>query len=67
MKVMLGLALISLVLIAGCQTQAAPDESAEGGNGAAADASPCDPPAGTSAEDWREHMGHHPDQYKGCL
>lgn len=27
----------------------------------------CNPPAGTSLEQWREHMGHHPDIYKNCL
>lgn len=28
---------------------------------------PCTPPAGYTEESWREHMGHHPDQYKQCL
>lgn len=28
---------------------------------------PCKPPAGYTEEAWREHMGHHPDQYKQCL
>ncbi|MFH1325372.1 MAG: hypothetical protein ABIH49_01205 [archaeon] len=27
----------------------------------------CSPPAGTSMEEWRTHMGHHPDIYKECL
>lgn len=30
-------------------------------------ANPCVPPAGYTEETWREHMGHHPDQYKQCL
>ena len=28
---------------------------------------PCLPPAGYTEAEWREHMGHHPDQYKQCL
>lgn len=28
---------------------------------------PCVPPPGYSAEAWREHMSHHPDEYKQCL
>lgn len=28
---------------------------------------PCTPPAGYTEESWREHMSHHPDQYKQCL
>lgn len=28
---------------------------------------PCVPPAGYTEESWREHMSHHPDQYKQCL
>ncbi|MBI5733448.1 MAG: hypothetical protein HY973_00695 [Candidatus Kerfeldbacteria bacterium] len=28
---------------------------------------PCAPPAGYTEESWREHMGHHPEQYKQCL
>ncbi len=27
----------------------------------------CTPPAGQTEEAWREHMGHHPDIYAGCL
>ena len=27
----------------------------------------CIPPAGTSQEEWTEHMGHHPDMYRECL
>jgi len=27
----------------------------------------CATPAGYTDEQWREHMGHHPDQYKECL
>lgn len=30
-------------------------------------ANPCVPPAGYTEATWREHMGHHPDQYKQCL
>ena len=30
-------------------------------------ANPCTPPAGYTEESWREHMGHHPDQYQQCL
>ena len=29
--------------------------------------SPCLPPAGYTEESWREHMGHHPDEYRQCL
>jgi hypothetical protein len=28
---------------------------------------PCATPEGYTDESWREHMGHHPDQYKDCL
>ena len=28
---------------------------------------PCAAPAGYTEETWREHMSHHPDQYKQCL
>ena len=28
---------------------------------------PCATPAGYTDEEWREHVGHHPDQYKQCL
>ena len=28
---------------------------------------PCLPPAGYTEATWREHMSHHPDQYKQCL
>lgn len=28
---------------------------------------PCSPPPGYTEESWREHMSHHPDQYKQCL
>ncbi len=28
---------------------------------------PCVAPEGYTDEAWREHMGHHPDQYKECL
>ena len=27
----------------------------------------CATPSGYTDEAWREHMGHHPDQYKECL
>lgn len=27
----------------------------------------CATPPGYTDEQWREHMGHHPDQYKECL
>ena len=27
----------------------------------------CATPAGYSDQDWKEHMGHHPDLYKECL
>lgn len=27
----------------------------------------CKTPPGYSDADWRQHMGHHPDQYKECL
>ena len=27
----------------------------------------CIPPPGTSEEEWREHMSHHPDIYMECL
>ncbi len=27
----------------------------------------CKTPAGYTDAQWREHMGHHPDQYKECL
>lgn len=27
----------------------------------------CAIPEGYTAEQWREHMGHHPDQYEECL
>ena len=27
----------------------------------------CKTPAGYTDEQWKEHMGHHPDQYKECL
>lgn len=30
-------------------------------------ANPCEPPAGYTEESWREHMSHHPEQYKECL
>ena len=30
-------------------------------------ANSCAPPAGYTEESWREHMGHHPEQYKQCL
>ena len=28
---------------------------------------PCVPPPGYTEEAWRQHMSHHPDQYKQCL
>jgi len=28
---------------------------------------PCSTPDGYTDEAWREHMGHHPGQYKDCL
>jgi len=28
---------------------------------------PCATPPGYTDKEWREHMGHHPDQYKECL
>lgn len=27
----------------------------------------CATPPGYSEQEWREHMGHHPDQYRECL
>ena len=27
----------------------------------------CSPPPGKTLEEWKEHMGHHPDVYKDCL
>jgi len=27
----------------------------------------CTTPPGYTDEQWREHMGHHPDRYKQCL
>lgn len=27
----------------------------------------CKTPEGYTDKEWREHMSHHPDQYKGCL
>ncbi len=27
----------------------------------------CKAPPGYTEEEWREHMGHHPDQYGECL
>lgn len=27
----------------------------------------CKPPEGTDPEKWKEHMGHHPEQYEGCI
>ncbi len=27
----------------------------------------CKAPEGYTQEQWNEHMGHHPDQYKECL
>lgn len=29
--------------------------------------SPCATPPGYTDAQWREHMGHHPDQYRDCL
>jgi len=34
--------------------------SAEGSN-------KCETPAGYTDQEWKEHMSHHPDQYKECL
>ena len=34
--------------------------SAEGSN-------KCETPEGYTDREWKEHMGHHPDQYKECL
>lgn len=28
---------------------------------------PCATPPGYTDAQWREHMGHHPDQYRDCL
>ena len=28
---------------------------------------PCLAPAGYTEESWREHMSHHPDEYRECL
>jgi hypothetical protein len=28
---------------------------------------PCATPEGYTDESWKQHMGHHPDQYKDCL
>ena len=28
---------------------------------------PCATPAGYTDATWREHMGHHPEQYQQCL
>jgi hypothetical protein len=28
---------------------------------------PCAAPEGYTDESWRQHMGHHPDQYENCL
>lgn len=28
---------------------------------------PCATPEGYTDDSWRQHMGHHPDQYKECL
>jgi hypothetical protein len=28
---------------------------------------PCAAPEGYTDESWRQHMGHHPDQYEDCL
>jgi hypothetical protein len=28
---------------------------------------PCTAPEGYTEESWREHMGHHPANYKDCL
>ena len=27
----------------------------------------CATPAGYTDAEWKQHMGHHPDQYKECL
>ena len=27
----------------------------------------CATPAGYTDSEWKEHMGHHPDQYRECL
>lgn len=27
----------------------------------------CATPEGYTDEEWKEHMGHHPDRYKECL
>ena len=27
----------------------------------------CQTPPGYTDDQWREHMGHHPDQYRECL
>ncbi len=27
----------------------------------------CATPAGYTDEEWKQHMGHHPDRYKQCL
>lgn len=27
----------------------------------------CATPEGYTDQEWREHMGHHPDRYKECL
>ncbi len=27
----------------------------------------CATPSGYTDEEWKEHMGHHPDRYKECL
>ena len=27
----------------------------------------CKAPEGYTEEEWKEHMSHHPDQYKECL
>lgn len=27
----------------------------------------CKAPPGYTEEQWKEHMGHHPEQYEGCL
>ncbi|MBI2498796.1 hypothetical protein HYV88_00980 [Candidatus Woesearchaeota archaeon] len=27
----------------------------------------CATPEGYTDQEWREHMGHHPDRYKDCL
>jgi hypothetical protein len=28
---------------------------------------PCTAPEGYTDESWRQHMGHHPEQYEDCL